>query len=184
MIFLKNHGIIIGGKTAEEVISTTENVNQTIEKYLGINNEGYRNAYRIYRLFQDLNLIKDDIIVKVEQKTALDLFSKNEYKIWPYQFCPDCLVYCGINGLELTRLDADEVRKHVKDFGIPVLIAYNKNLYIKAASIKKAREIESLLSFSAQIYNYNCSNQIQYLSLDEQKFLLNWDAEIYRQNVH
>lgn len=184
IIFLKNHGIIIGGKTAEEVILTTENVNLKIENYLGINNESYRNAYRIYQLFQDLQLIQGDIIVKVEQKTALDLFSKNGYKIWPYQFCPDCLVYCGINGLELNSLDADDVLKHVKKFGIPVLIAYNKNLYIKAASVKKAREIESLLSFSAQIYNYNHTNQIQYLSLDEQRFLLNWDSEIYRQNIH
>ena len=50
-------------------------------------------------------------------------------------------------------------------------------------ALKKAREIESVLAFSARIAAYNGGHAMDRLTEQEQGFLLNWDAEKYRRNI-
>ena len=61
VIFLKNHGLIVSAKSAEEVINKTEDVLVKIEKYLNINMKAYRNATIIYNkmneLFNEENIV-------------------------------------------------------------------------------------------------------------------------------
>ena len=114
-------------------------------------------------------------------KSALNVIGEKMFKYW---FCPDCLVYCGKRPLILEEnFNIEDIKEHVKKYGKPVIIYYDNNIYISAVNIKKAKEIESVLSFSAQILYLNKDFNIDLLDENEQNFLLNWDAEKYRQNL-
>ena len=56
-------------------------------------------------------------------------------------------------------------------------------MYIFAESVKKAIETQSVLSFSAQVMEFNMEFECDFLTEDEQNFLLNWDAEKYRKSM-
>jgi hypothetical protein len=68
-------------------------------------------------------------------------------------------------------------------YGDPVVISWKENLYVVAASVKKAMEVQSVLSFSAQVMAHVPENECNLLSDSEQNYLLHWDAEKYRQNI-
>ena len=93
-------------------------------------------------------------------------------------------MYCGKRALVLEDKDIKEkLEMHIKQYGKPVIIFYENNIYILAQSVKKAKEIESVLSFSIKVLNYNKNAEVDFLDEPEQNFLLNWDAEKYRQNM-
>ena len=64
-----------------------------------------------------------------------------------------------------------------------MIIKCKDYFYIVASNMKKAKEIESLLGFSAQVAIRNIGRDIDFLSDKEQDFLLHWDAEKYRKNL-
>ncbi len=182
IIFLRNHGLIVSGKSSEEVIEKTEEVLLTVEKYLSVEMEKYHDSTLIYnKLQQSLN--DGEIVYLSNDKNinnSISIFGNELWKIW---FCPDCLVYCGKRPLVLKRdFHIDDIKNHVYNYGKPVIIYYEGNIYIHASSVKKAKEIESVLSFSAQVACLNKDFNMDLLSEEEQNFLLNWEAEKYRQN--
>ena len=184
IIFLKNHGLIVTGKTAEEVINLTEKILYTIENFLQLDHSSYRNAYKIYQHLQQCELFADQLVVKAENNTLLNAFKSFDYKLWDYQFCPDCLVYCGKKPLYYTpQLTHTDLKKFLEAHGEPRIIIYGKHLYIRAVSLRKAKEIEDVLTFSAHVAMHNNNESIDYLSVQEQNFLLNWEDEKYRQKL-
>lgn len=184
IIFLKNHGLIVSGKKAEEVIKKTEDVLFKIEEYLSVDMTRYHNSTIIYnKLNEALNdgsnivYLSNDLNIQ----NSLHIFKNN---MWKYWFCPDCLVYCGKGPLVLSKdFDIEDIKNHVYNYGKPVVMYYEDNIYIYATSIKKAKEIESVLSFSAQVACLNKDFNMDLLSEEEQNFLLNWESEKYRQNL-
>jgi len=68
----------------------------------------------------------------------------------------------------------------VEKYGLPALICYHRNIYIVAESVKKAQEIENVMSFSAQVQLANTGYGMNYLSDAQMDELLNWDSEKYR----
>lgn len=183
IIFLKNHGMVVSGDTAEDVIETTERVCRIIENETGLNSQPYRDAYGIYKAFLELDSNNDKIVVKVENHVVLDAYQKFGYKLWDYQFCPDCIVFCGKKHFVYSTGCGKELQEHIKHYGEPILIQYGNQLYIRAESVRKAREIESVLAFSAQVAMINQGYSIDLLTEEEQNFLLGWDAEKYRQSM-
>lgn len=183
VIFLKNHGLIVSAKNAEEVISKTEEVLVKIEKYLNVNVKAYRNSTIIYNKLKEISN-EDNIVYLSNDYNIKTILNEMKEKMLNYWFCPDCLVYCGKRPLILaenfTYLD---IKEHIKKYGKPVIIYYDNNIYISAVNIKKAKEIESVLSFSAQVLYLNKDFNVDLLDESEQNFLLNWDAEKYRQNL-
>ena len=94
-------------------------------------------------------------------------------------------MYCGKRPLVLSENFTDlDIKEHRNTYGKPAIIYYNNNIYISAVNIKKAKEIESVLSFSAQVLYLNKNFNVDLLAENEQNFLLNWDAEKYRQNIN
>lgn len=87
-------------------------------------------------------------------------------------------------GKKLLQLPDDFTQEDINGFcanyGQPVMVEYRKKLYIIAKSVKKAWEIQSVMSFSAQVMILNEGLESNLLSEDDQNFLLNWDAEKYR----
>lgn len=182
IIFLKNHGLIISGKTAEEVINMNEEVIEIISEYLGIDYSSYRGVLQIYNTLSDM-FGNEDIVYLSQNKhvyEALHLMKET----WHHQMCPDCIVYCGKKILELSKnLYRQEIKEYCMKYGKPIVIKYLNNFYIIAPNMKKAKEIESILSFSAQVALGNIGKNIDILSDAEQEFLLGWDAEKFRRNM-
>lgn len=180
IIFLKNHGLIVSAKTPEMVIKKNEEVLHELEKYLKINMKSYRNSTFLYNEISDF--IPNDIVY-LSNDFDIKKFLNDKISL-DYWFCPDCLVYCGKRPLVLEDKNIKEKLKiHIQQYGKPVIVFYENNIYILAQTIKKAKEIESVLSFSIKVLNHNKNSEIDFLDEDEQNFLLNWDAEKYRQNM-
>lgn len=182
--FLKNHGVIVSGDTAEDVINIMEDVCYKIEREVGMNNYAYRQAYDLYEVFQSWEPQGNKIVVKAENAVVLQVYKQYGYKIWDFQVCPDCIVFCGKSAFIYDKdCDKDRYENFLSKYGSPILVCYGQELFIRAESVKKAREIESVLAFSAQIVRFNQGQEIDLLSDNEQNFLLNWDAEKYRQKM-
>ena len=100
--------------------------------------------------------------------------------MWDHAFCPDCVVFLGKKPLVLHSDFLEEKRIFESVYGEPVMVVHKDNLYIVADSVKKALEIQSVMSFSAQVMELNDRVECSLLSDQEQNYLLNWDAEKYR----
>ena len=184
IIFLKNHGLLVTGGTGDFVKDKTESVLRTIERHLNLDMEQYHAVTEIYDVTRRIPELKDKIVYLSRHGDITEGISTFGSNLWKWQFCPDCIVYCGKRALVLggTFTGAD-FANHLARFGIPTVISYKKNVYILADSIKKAHDIESVLAFSAQVALANKDGELNVLSEDEQNFLLNWDAEKYRQRM-
>lgn len=177
IVFLQNHGLVVSANTADDVIAKTEEVVKTIEDYLRCDFSSYHNLTDIWKLFPD------KIVWQVTDKNVLDMFLQ-ENKLWDYTFCPDCVVFLGKKALVLPdRLSKAYVETFREKYGTPVIVQYQKDLYILADNVKKAMEIQSVMSFSSQVMKYNVEVECNLLSDAEQNFLLNWEAEKYRQSI-
>jgi ribulose-5-phosphate 4-epimerase/fuculose-1-phosphate aldolase len=177
-VFLMNHGLLVSGDTADDVIELTENVTRKIESYLNVDYSAYHEMTELYKLFED------GIIWKVTDINVISSISKLG-GVWDYCFCPDCVVFLGKKMYDIKGdlLDKEDFEKFKVENDVPIVILFKGNLYIRADSVKKALEIQSVLSFSAQVMTINKGVQCNMLSEEEKNFLLNWDAEKYRKNL-
>lgn len=176
VIFLQNHGLVISAESADEVIEKTERVTKKIEKYLGIDMSIYHEVTNLWNSFGD------KIVWAVTDKNIIDFYENNQE--WEHAFCPDCVVFLGKKFLNLQdNILQDDINQFVNDYGMPVVVNYKKQLYILADSVKKALEIQSIMSFSAQVMALNKGYDCNLLSEKEQNYLLNWEEEKYRKQI-
>lgn len=176
IVFMQNHGLVVSGRTADEVIEKTEDVVSKIEDYLKADFSAYKNITKLWKLFPD------KIVWRVTDANILDIYTKNG--MWDHQFCPDCVVFLGKKALKLKNLTcSDDINTFKQENGEPVIIESDNNLFIVADSVKKAMETQSVMSFSAQVMDLNKGYECNLLSEYQQDELLNWDAEKYRKNM-
>lgn len=182
VIFLKNHGLITSGKTFTEVKKVTEEVICKIEQKLNLDFSRYSNATKIYDILCSAG-INNRIVSLMKTREIYDACNSNN-GIWDIAICPDALVYCGKKILYLEE-DYSEVsvREFIEKYGIPGVVYYKGYFYACGSSLKKAKEIETLLCFTAEILLHSKAEDLDYLDEKEQNYLLNWDAEKYRQNL-
>lgn len=174
--FLENHGLIVSANTIEEVMNITEQIVYKIENYLKRNFSSYHTVTKIWKYFPD------KIVWLVNDKNILDVYKRDG--LWLYQFSPDCIVFLGKNILKLKNDNIEkQIEKYYNNNGETMVLEYNNNLFIVADSIKKALEIQSVLSFSAQISDINKGYDCKLLSEVQQNDILNWDAEKYRKSI-
>lgn len=176
IVFLQNHGLVVSGNTPDEVINKTETVTKKIETELGIDYLDYHNLTKLWNFFND------EIVWKVTDENIIKYYKENGK--WMSNFCPDCVVFLGKAFLKLEDRDiVHQIEEYYAKYGKPVVLEYNNCLYILADNVKKAFEIQSVLSFSAQVSKNNCGYLLNYLSEQEQNYLLNWDAEKFRRSI-
>jgi len=176
-VFLLNHGLVVSGETPEQVIEKTENILRKIEEYLDVDYEEYHSLTEIWNLFHE------KIIWKVTDLNIMQIYEKAG-QMWEHCFCPDCVVFLGKKLLVLPeKYSSKDIECFREKYGEPVMISYNNQLYLVADSVKKALEIQSVMSFSAQVMDINANQECSLLSNEEQNFLLNWDAEKYRKQI-
>lgn len=184
IVFLANHGLVVSGEDAETVIRRTEQVLEKIAAYLGVDDRAHKNATRLWETIGQMDLLQDNIVYLSENRYLSQEYAGGkltEKGIWDHAFCPDCVVYAN---KKLLWLKQDYGRQDIEDFmeryGLPTLIYYEGHFYILAESVRKAQEIENVMSFAAQVQCGNMGSRIRYLSANQQDELLNWDAEKYR----
>lgn len=187
IIFLENHGLVVSGDVAEKVIGRTEEVLEKIAAYLQISYEAYPCATKLWRAFAEIPALADRIVYLSENRflypetAAGDLLRE---KKWNHAFCPDCVVYGSKKPMFLADdFGTADITAFIERNGIPAMVCYKGYFYILAESVKKAQEIENVMSFAAQVQAANLSHEMQYLSEGQQDALLNWDAEKYRRKL-
>lgn len=177
IVFLQNHGLLVSGECEQEVIDTTEKIVTKLEDLLEIDMSNYHAVTKLYQI------INKGIVWNVTDKNVLSIY-KEMNGMWKHMFCPDCIVFLGKQVLAVgDNFDKNALWDFEEKYGSPIIIEYKNNLYICAESVKKALEIQSVLSFSAQVMHINKNCTCNLLSDEEQNFLLNWDAEKYRKNM-
>ena len=184
VIFLANHGLVVSGDNAEKVIEQTEQVLSKIAEYLEIDDDAYRAATALYCTVQQIDVLKENIVYVSENRYLSQEYAGAklvEQGIWEHAFCPDCVVYANKKLLWLKKnYDKQDILDFIEQYGIPTLIYYEGNFYILAESVKKAQEIENVMSFAARVQCGNLGQDMNYLTDAQEDELLNWDAEKYR----
>jgi hypothetical protein len=95
---------------------------------------------------------------------------------------PDKIVYCGVSCCYLNELSDIPLIKYKEMFNdIPKVIIYKEYLYITSSSLYKCYDIENVLKASLMINDTNSENV--FIQKHEVDFLVQWDAEKYRQNI-
>ena len=186
IIFLESHGLVVSGDSAEKVIGRTEEVLEKIAVYLQFPYDAYPNATRLWDAFSKIPALADRIVYFSENRflsreTAGDILNEGK---WNHAFCPDCVVYGSKKPLFLADdFCAADITAFIEKNGIPAMVCHKGYFYILAESVKKAQEIENVMSFAAQVQAANLSHEMHYLSEGQQDALLNWDAEKYRRKL-
>ena len=185
IVFLKNHGLIVSGKNVDEVIELHENILKILEKNLKVNMQSYRNSTFLFRKLE--NFIKNNIVYLCENIRIKNFIENNSNSIKDVNYCfsPDSLIYCNKKILLLNRSDdmLEVVKNHILKYGNFNVIYFENEFFVIAPNVKKAKEVESVLSFNLQVLGLNKNNEMDFLTEEEQNFLLNWDSEKYRKNL-
>ena len=184
LIFLQNHGLIVNSNDSNEVIELTEYVTNIIEKELNLDYDRYRNSTKVSKL---INKISDEILIAhtSNDNAIIKCLKSHKSILFKKPFCPDTLVYCGFNLVEIENLNSlDPLINYRKKYNsLPKVILYKDVIYLLAKNLKKAKEIEDVLRFHVLVSFQNLKTEINNLSDDEMSFLDNWDAEKFRQDL-
>lgn len=177
IVFLQNHGLVVSADSADEAIQKTEQIILCIEKHLECDFGVYRGVTDIWKWFPN------KVVWRVTDQNVLSYY-ENMKGMWKHAFCPDCIVFLGKKALQMDETTGKAaIGNFIEKNADPVIIMYNDTLYILGDSVKKAFEIQSVLSFSAQVMRLNKDHECNFLPDKEQNLLLNWDAEKYRKNM-
>ncbi|MCI9125320.1 MAG: class II aldolase [Eubacterium sp.] len=177
VVFLQNHGLVVSAQDAHTVMEKTEQVVKKAEDYLEADFTRYHHATKLYQI------LGHGVVWTVTDQYVLDAYQacRAAGVVWEQAFCPDCVVFLGKKMCEAgDDFDRAALEKFSNAYGKPVVFSYKNALYISAESVRKALEIQSILSFNAQILSLNQGCACHLLSESEQDFLLNWEAEKYR----
>ncbi len=183
IVFLKNHGLIVSGKNMDEVIELHESILETLENKLKVNMRAYRNSTFLFKKLEDF--IENNIVYLCENSRIKNFIENNSIEDINYCFSPDSLIYCNKKILLLNKDDdmVEVVKNHILKYGNFNVVYFENELYIIAPNVKKAKEIESVLNFNLQVLELNKNDEMDFLTEEEQNFLLNWDSEKYRKNL-
>ena len=182
IIFLQNHGLIVTSLHKHEIKTVTEYVLEKIEGYLKLEMSRYKTTNEITYLLNSMEN-SENISYLSEDKYLHEMLLKNKELYLKTPFCPDSLVYCGIQAVEIKDVfDLKSLEEYKeKYFELPKVIIVKKNLYFIAPNIKKAKEMEEVFKFHIMVLRQNTKRDINFLELDELAYLSNWEAEKYRQ---
>lgn len=187
VVFLQNHGLVASGNDGDEVITKTEEVLGRIAEYLGIDDSACRAATQLYRTIGEIDVLAGNIVYLSENRYLSEEYAGRELVeqgAWEHAFCPDCVVYANKKLLWLKKgYGKKDILDFIGQYGIPALVYYEGHFYILAESVRKAQEIENVMSFAARVQFCNRGRKMNYLSDAQEDELLNWDAEKYRRSM-
>lgn len=184
IIILQNHGLIVTSENSSDIKIITEYVITRIEKFLNIDMTKYKLTNKISLLFNSVKM-SSNITYLCEDKFLNEEINNNYKLFFKTPFCPDTFVYCSVSSVVIKDLQdietLNEFKSNYNEF--PKIIFYNKNLFIRASSIKKAKETEEVLKLHIMVLLQNKNKKLNYLELEELNYLSNWEAEKFRQKL-
>jgi rhamnose utilization protein RhaD (predicted bifunctional aldolase and dehydrogenase) len=183
VIFLQNHGIIVGSDDGEEIFDIYEEVVVKISAFLNLDLSRYKLPNQISSLINTISR-EPQIAYLSEDRTLYFLLEKNRKIFFTAPFCPDTFVFCGYEALELEDWnDSKSIVDYQKKYSdIPKVILFKDNIFFIAPHLKKAREMEDVFKFHLLVAEALKGN-IEFLSEEELRYLGNWEAEKYRQKL-
>lgn len=182
IIFLKNHGIIVSDDNYIEAIYKLNEIVNKVANYLNIDISKYNNVSYIYNLYREIQSDFSNVIYLSEDRYIMNALEKNNGYIWNYLLFPDSVVYCGIEHIEAISNNKEDFIKLINRNPKIAIILLDGYIYINAKSIKHAKDIEDILSSSAQIY-LNAKEKLEYIDNIEQEKINKSDSEKYRKNM-
>lgn len=183
IIFLQNHGLIVTSDQFQEIERLTEEVLEKIEQFLKADFSNYKLTTRIARLVNAHDEYVN-IAMLSEDKKIYEILVTDQKSFFNRPFCPDTLVFCGVQPLQINTLDDHAAIDEYKTlfFELPKIILFDNKVFIIARNLKKAKEIEDVLKFHLLALQTSKTEQINFLPDEELAYLGNWEAEKYRQN--
>ena len=182
IIFLKNHGIIVSGDEYKTVIEKLEEIINKVALYMKIDISKYNNVSYLYKLHIETIKNFSNIIYLSEDVNILKAIELNNGKLWNYSMFPDSIIYCGFQGKDFTANSEKEIINAIKTN--PIIMLYDKNIYINAVSLKKAREIESVLISTAQIYVNTIGEQLEYIDdIEKNRIIISELEKLRKANI-
>ena len=183
-IFLENHGLIISGESEEEVAKATDEVVLTVANHLGLDLSRYKLSNNLTHL---LRAVTDESLCSYycEDKVLLDVLKKSEDLLMERPSWPDQLVYCGSAGVRLSSFGDKRALSDFKaKYGhLPKVVLVEDHLFLVDHTIKNCRRLEEVLKAHVMMLANADMDDVQFLSNDEQEYLLNWEAEKARQRM-
>lgn len=184
VIFLANHGLVVSGGDGDQVIEVTGQILGKIAEYLGVDDSAYQAATVLFQTMQQIDVLAGNIVYLSENRYLSKEYAGSrlvEKGLWEHAFCPDCVVYGNKKLLWLKKdYGKQDFIEFVEQYGVPALIYYEGYFYIVAESVRKAQEIENVMSFAARVQCGNAGYRMNTLSEAKKDELLNWDAEKFR----
>jgi len=184
IIFLQNHGLIVTSPYKEDIQRLTDKVLEKIENHLKVDMSRYKLTNKLSSLISRIQ--NDSNIAYLSEDSYLnEQLSINKKLFMRTPFCPDSLVFCGVNAVEIKDFfDTTSILNYKeKYFELPKVIIFEGKLFFLAPNIKKAKEIEEVMKFQIIVLEKNINNNNIFLELEELAYLSNWEAEKYRQKV-
>lgn len=182
IIFLQNHGLVVHGKTADFVAKKTEEILMTVEHFLAISFNRYKQVAVIAKLvqqaipaFNGVAYISDDAVVQSMLKTHRLLLDVKPC-------CPDVFIYGGYEVVWLSSLNEYQpVAEYADKYGAhPKVIVYKDDVFFIASSVRKAMETEVVVKAQLMILLHGKASA-QSLSMESLRYLASMQAEQYRQ---
>lgn len=183
IIFLQNHGLIITSDDHTKLLEINESVLSKIEKKLCLDFSKFKLTTEISKFIS--SSMQEDVTVFLSNDSIVSSFLSSNYKLeFLKPFNPDSLVYFGFEIIKLNNLiDSSSLIIYKNKYReLPKVFIFKKNIYISADNFKKFKEIEDVLK-SHMLIILNCNKPLNYLKLDELKYLSNWEAEKFRNKL-
>ncbi|MGH9549296.1 MAG: class II aldolase/adducin family protein, partial [Terriglobales bacterium] len=209
--FLENHGLVVAGPNARAVMDETARVSALIAQHLGLDLARYALSNRVSALIQRscgvelCAYLSDDAELKETARSAIDPIAA------PPAF-PDQAVYCGPAGLIVSSLDDPvPIKQYAEKYGqVPKVLLYrpdratqdasgfaaqppsggvapttaaeSSELFLLGQNVRKCKEMEDVLK--AHVMTLRPQPEVmKFLDRAEVEYLLQWDAEKYRQQL-
>lgn len=185
IVFLQNHGLIVSSDDFNEVIDLTEYVISKIEKFLSADMISFKLVSEVSSVINDFS--EELKIAYLSCDSYLNkLMLENTELFFTLPFCPDKMVYCGVNSV--TADDVEDLKTNVCKYmqacyDVPNVIIYKHKLFFVAKNIKKAKEIEDVFKFHVLSLSFCNNESVKFLPQQEIEYIGNWDAEKYRQKI-
>lgn len=182
IIFLENHGIVVSASSIENLLRKIDYIMNIVSQYLNYNIDKYNNISNIYINYKKACNSFSNIIYLSEDYYIINALKRNNGYIWKYLLFPDSVIYCGTKIFKISDEDFSNLKYYKSNIDTKIIV-YNNNIYINANSLKKAKEIETVLSVSAQIYLNINDKEIVELSNFQQDEIKKSKLEKYRKTV-
>jgi rhamnose utilization protein RhaD (predicted bifunctional aldolase and dehydrogenase) len=183
LIFLKNHGVIIGSEDPMHIYTRYNEVTEILSNKAHLDLARFKNCNKVSALINSVTggfkiaFLSEDSIIQEFSRTKRHL-------LFTPPFCPDTFVFGGLRPFELKDPHDQQavVDFKSKNHDFPKVVIWNEQVFFIADHLKKAREMEDVFKFHLLAAS-GSGGDIQPIEEEELNYLGNWEAEKFRQKL-